>query len=92
VAARVLKGRRCSPQAGWLPTPGAAGERLILPAEVIGILDRLRALGTSERMVRIERDVWIMVAALSPQRSGIPMTRGSPSSPRPRQPGTHTLI
>jgi DNA-binding transcriptional MerR regulator len=44
-----------------------AGERLILPAEVIDILDRPRALGTSERMVRIERDVWIMVAALSPQ-------------------------
>jgi DNA-binding transcriptional MerR regulator len=45
----------------------AAGERLFLPAEVVEILDRLRALGHSERMVRIERDVWIMLVALSPR-------------------------
>lgn len=43
-----------------------AGERLFLPAEVVEILDRQRALGHSERMLRIERDVWIMVVALSP--------------------------
>ncbi|MEU7861953.1 MerR family transcriptional regulator [Nonomuraea sp. NPDC049141] len=45
----------------------AAGERLFLPAEIVDILDRLRALGVSERMVRIERDVWILAVALSPQ-------------------------
>ena len=45
----------------------AAGERLFLPAGIVEILDRLRALGHSERMVRIERDVWIMLVALSPQ-------------------------
>jgi DNA-binding transcriptional MerR regulator len=45
----------------------AAGDRLFVPAEIVEILDRLRALGHSEQMVRIERDIWIMVAALSPQ-------------------------
>ena len=44
----------------------AGGERLFLPAEVVGILDDLRALGVSERTVRIERDAWIMMNALSP--------------------------
>ncbi|SIR74765.1 DNA-binding transcriptional regulator, MerR family [Micromonospora avicenniae] len=45
----------------------AAGERLFLPAEVVAILDRLRATGYSEQMVRIERDSWILIAALSPR-------------------------
>lgn len=44
-----------------------AGERLFLPAEVVGMLDDLRALGVSERGVRTERDGWILVAALSPE-------------------------
>jgi DNA-binding transcriptional MerR regulator len=42
------------------------GERMFLPAEVVDLLDRLRALGVSERAVRTERDGWILVAALSP--------------------------
>ncbi|MER7445228.1 MerR family transcriptional regulator [Micromonospora avicenniae] len=45
----------------------AAGDRLFLPAEVVAILDRLRATGYSERMVRIERDSWIILTTLSPQ-------------------------
>lgn len=45
----------------------AVGDRLFVPAEVVEILDRLRAIGISERMVRIERDVWIMIVALSPE-------------------------
>jgi DNA-binding transcriptional MerR regulator len=45
----------------------AGGERLFLPAEIVDILDQLRALGVSERTVRIERDGWILAAALSPE-------------------------
>jgi DNA-binding transcriptional MerR regulator len=43
-----------------------ADERLYLPAEVVAILDRERELGHSERMIQIERDVWIMAVALTP--------------------------
>jgi DNA-binding transcriptional MerR regulator len=46
----------------------AGGERLFLPAEVVEILDQLRAMGISERMVQVERDAWIIVAALSPEQ------------------------
>ena len=42
------------------------GERLFLPDDVIAILTELRALGVSERTVQLERDTWIVVAALSP--------------------------
>lgn len=45
----------------------AAGDSLFLPSEVIAILDRLRTLGVSERMVHIERDSWIMLVALAPE-------------------------
>lgn len=45
----------------------AEGDRLFLPANVVDLLDRLRALGVSPRTVQIERDGWILVAALSPQ-------------------------
>ncbi len=44
-----------------------AGERLYLPAEVVAILDRERALGHSERLIQIERDIWIMAVALTPE-------------------------
>jgi DNA-binding transcriptional MerR regulator len=43
------------------------GERLFLPAEIVAILDQLRQLGVSERMVQLERDAWILVVALSPE-------------------------
>ncbi len=43
------------------------GEHLFLPPEIVEILDELRAMGVSERTVQIERDGWILVAALSPE-------------------------
>ncbi|MEU3600814.1 MerR family transcriptional regulator [Streptomyces sp. NPDC006798] len=46
----------------------AAGDRLTLPPEVVGFLDRLRALGVDERIVRVERDGWIPLAARVPER------------------------
>jgi DNA-binding transcriptional MerR regulator len=44
------------------------GDRLFLPARVVEIIDQLREMGVSERTVQIERDGWILVAALSPQQ------------------------
>jgi DNA-binding transcriptional MerR regulator len=46
----------------------AEGDRLFLPAEVVEILGQLREMGVSERTVQIERDGWIVVAALSPEQ------------------------
>lgn len=46
----------------------AAGDSLALPPEVVEFLDRLRALGVDERIVRVERDGWIPLAARSPER------------------------
>jgi DNA-binding transcriptional MerR regulator len=48
----------------------AAGVSLALPPEVISYLDRLRQIGTSERMLEGERDGWILVAARWPDRIG----------------------
>ncbi|MFI5719982.1 MerR family transcriptional regulator [Nocardia sp. NPDC051750] len=45
-----------------------AGDGLVLPPDVIGFLERLRALGVDERIVRFERDGWIPLAAHSPER------------------------
>jgi DNA-binding transcriptional MerR regulator len=44
----------------------AAGDSLALPEEVISYLDRLREIGTSERMLAGERDGWILLAARWP--------------------------
>ncbi|GAB2814558.1 MerR family transcriptional regulator [Actinoallomurus bryophytorum] len=44
----------------------AAGERLLLPGEVVDYLDALRDIGVSPRTVRMERDAWILVAARFP--------------------------
>lgn len=46
----------------------AAGDNLVLPREVVEYLDRLRALGVDERIVAVERDGWIPLAARSPER------------------------
>ena len=43
------------------------GEELYLPPEVVAILDTQRAIGVTERTVGIERDAWILIAALSPE-------------------------
>ncbi|MFJ4837099.1 MerR family transcriptional regulator [Streptomyces sp. NPDC088746] len=44
-----------------------SGERLVLPPEVVAVLDRMRGLGVSERRVLLERDAWILMQALDPQ-------------------------
>jgi DNA-binding transcriptional MerR regulator len=44
----------------------AAGDSLLVPAEVALYLDRLRELGASPRIVEGERDGWILVAARWP--------------------------
>ncbi|MFF9497926.1 MerR family transcriptional regulator [Streptomyces flaveolus] len=46
----------------------AAGDSLALPQEVVDYLDRLRALGVDERVIQVERDGWIPLAARSPER------------------------
>jgi DNA-binding transcriptional MerR regulator len=46
----------------------AAGDNLALPPEVVEFLDRLRVLGVDERIVEVERDGWIPLAAHSPER------------------------
>ncbi|WP_150251558.1 MerR family transcriptional regulator [Nocardiopsis deserti] len=46
----------------------ASGDGLALPPEVVGHLARLRALGVDERIVRAEREGWILLAAHSPER------------------------
>ncbi|MFI7547967.1 MerR family transcriptional regulator [Actinoplanes sp. NPDC049599] len=46
----------------------AAGDSLVLPPEVVAYLDRLREIGTSERMMAGERDGWILMAARWPER------------------------
>jgi len=45
-----------------------AGDSLVLPAEVIPYLDRLREIGVSERVIQGERDGWILIAARWPDR------------------------
>ncbi|MFC9996364.1 MerR family transcriptional regulator [Nocardia sp. NPDC127526] len=44
-----------------------SGESLVLPTEVVAILNRMRGLGISELRVRLERDSWILMQALHPQ-------------------------
>jgi DNA-binding transcriptional MerR regulator len=45
----------------------AGGERLFLPPEIVDMLDELRRIGVTERTVQLERDGWILLAALSPE-------------------------
>ena len=46
----------------------AAGDSLALPDSVVGYLAALRAAGIDERVIELERDAWILVAAHAPQR------------------------
>ena len=46
----------------------AAGDSLALPPEVVAYLDRMRALGFRERLIEIERDSWILIAAQLPEQ------------------------
>jgi DNA-binding transcriptional MerR regulator len=43
-----------------------AGDSLALPAEVVAYLDRMRELGFRQRLIEIERDSWILIAAQLP--------------------------
>ncbi|MEU1955337.1 MerR family transcriptional regulator [Nocardia rhamnosiphila] len=53
----------------------AAGDNLVLPAQLVEFLDRLRALGVDERIVQVERDGWIPLVAHSPERASEWITR-----------------
>jgi DNA-binding transcriptional MerR regulator len=44
----------------------AAGESLTLPQEAVAYLDRMRELGFRERLIEVERDSWILIAAQMP--------------------------
>jgi DNA-binding transcriptional MerR regulator len=44
----------------------AAGESLALPPEAVAYIDRMRELGFAERMIEVERDSWILIAAQMP--------------------------
>ena len=46
----------------------AAGDSLALPPEVVAYLHRMRELGFRERMIELERDSWILVAAQAPEQ------------------------
>lgn len=43
-----------------------SGDRLFVAADVAGYLERLREAGVSERSVRLERDLWILLQAVAP--------------------------
>jgi DNA-binding transcriptional MerR regulator len=45
----------------------AAGESLALPPETVAYLSRMRELGFRERLIEIERDSWILIAAQMPE-------------------------
>jgi len=44
----------------------AAGDSLALPAEVVAYLGRMRELGFRQRLIEVERDSWILLAAQMP--------------------------
>jgi hypothetical protein len=71
IAANGAAGQVLSLSAKW-PGPEAAlagGDRMFLPAEIADFLDRLTALGVSDRAVQIERDMWILLHSASPQQA-----------------------
>lgn len=47
-----------------------AGDTLFLPPKIVDLLDGLRAIGVSERTIKMERDGWIVLAAGYPDESG----------------------
>lgn len=48
-----------------------AGAALFLPDEVVALLDLLRDIGVSERGVRMERDVWLLMWTVAPAEAGV---------------------
>ncbi|WP_211247608.1 MerR family transcriptional regulator [Cryptosporangium arvum] len=61
--ARIAELQRARTQIARLES----GDRLFVPARCDAYLRRLRALGISERSVTSERDVWILLRAVSPE-------------------------
>ena len=49
----------------------SGGDRLFVSAEIADYLDQLRELGVSERGIRMERNVWILMQAASPKKAAI---------------------
>jgi DNA-binding transcriptional MerR regulator len=47
----------------------AAGDSLALPPEAVAYLDRMRELGFRQRLIDIERDSWILIAAQMPDET-----------------------
>jgi DNA-binding transcriptional MerR regulator len=47
----------------------SAGNRLFVSHDVADYLDQLQQLGVSQRTVQLERDVWILMQAVSPQQA-----------------------
>lgn len=47
----------------------AAGDSLALPPEAVAYIDRMRELGFRERLIEIERDSWILIAAQMPSET-----------------------
>jgi DNA-binding transcriptional MerR regulator len=45
----------------------AAGDSLALPPEAVAYLERMREFGFRERLIEIERDSWILIAAQMPE-------------------------
>jgi DNA-binding transcriptional MerR regulator len=45
----------------------AAGDSLALPPEAVAYVDRMRELGFPERVIEVERDSWILIAAQMPE-------------------------
>jgi len=45
------------------------GDRLFVAAEVAGYLERLQGIGVSERTVHLERDIWLLLHAVSPKEA-----------------------
>jgi DNA-binding transcriptional MerR regulator len=45
----------------------AAGDSLALPPEAVAYVDRMREFGFPERVIEIERDSWILIAAQMPE-------------------------
>ena len=46
----------------------AAGDSLALPPEAVAYLDRMHEFGFPERLIEIERDSWILIAAQMPEQ------------------------
>lgn len=46
----------------------AAGDSLALPPEAVSYLDRMREFGFRDRLIEVERDSWILIAAQLPHQ------------------------